>query len=40
MRFVASRWGHYRIYLKQFVSSVGNPPMGGTVAYRMEGVQY
>jgi hypothetical protein len=34
----AVRWRQWRIYPKQFVSSAGNPSMGGAAGYRMEGL--
>ncbi len=37
---IAVRWRNYRIYPKQFVSSFGNPSIGGIGGYRMEGVGY
>jgi arylsulfatase A-like enzyme len=37
---VAVRWRQWRIYPKQFVSSAGNPSMGGGSGYRMEGAGY
>ena len=33
---VAVRWRNYRIYPKEFVSSFGNPSIGGVAGYRME----
>ncbi len=33
---VAVRWRQYRIYPKEFVSSAGNPSMGGGAGYREE----
>jgi arylsulfatase A-like enzyme len=33
---VAVRWHQYRIYPKEFVSSAGNPSMGGAGGYREE----
>jgi arylsulfatase A-like enzyme len=36
----AVRWRQWRIYPKQFVSSAGNPSMGGAAGYRMEGTGF
>lgn len=37
---VAVRWRQYRIYPKQFVSSPGNPALGGVAGSREEGTGY
>jgi hypothetical protein len=33
---VAVRWRQFRVYPKEFVSSAGNPSMGGAAGYRAE----